>query len=572
MLGYRSLDLVGHVWTLAVAARQLDPTRTDMAAYPVGVDLLPILGGWLDIFVGSGLVRLFELSPAFAYNLVLVGYFGVAGLGGWALARALGASEGAALLAGLLLQLDGFPLWHATGGRVEQVGLGFVALALALVLRLRRGGGPGLSVATGLAGTLVVFVSWEHGFTLALGMLWLCPFLLSGLRSGLPSVGVAPGALRRLGLAALTTLLTAGPWAWLFVRRTAAVRDLHEGQTLVGWAVRESMPLLRWLTIEPVRPSLLVFCSLFLVPWTAPRRDRRLWVGIGGLLIFTLLLSLGPRPALWEEDDLGGQIPGLWSVFQALPVLGWFHTPARLLYGWDLAAVVAAALLVDRLAAALRDRPQLGVGARRALVGALVAALLGGAGLHVWRGQLWLEPGWMVRGAAPLVELGREPGAGAVLDLPPVPAGVSAMSYTADQLVHGRPIPYHMTLAHLTTEPMSGLYGELALIRWSWTLRDGADLSLAPATFAPDLARLYADGFRFIVLHPAEVEEASRREVTRLFLDRLGVPEGNVPRRWIGWRIPAPSAPAILPASNPPSAAQPPLPSADERVPDPPLE
>jgi hypothetical protein len=178
----------------------------------------------------------------------------------------------------------------------------------------------------------------------------------------------------------------------------------------------------------------------------------------------------------------------------------------------------------------------------------------------------------MVRGSAPLVALGQEPGAGAVLDLPPVPAGVSAMSYTADQLVHGRPIPYHMTLAHLTTEPMSGLYGELALIRWSWTLRDGADLSLAPATFAPDLARLYADGFRFIVLHPAEVEEASRREVTRLFLDRLGVPEGNVPRRWIGWRIPAPSAPAILPASNPPSAAQPPLPSADERVPDPPLE
>ena len=58
--GERGMDLVGHLWTVWNATLG-DPTRSDRVAFPVGVDLLPVLGGWLDIL----------MSDSFGLNLNL---------------------------------------------------------------------------------------------------------------------------------------------------------------------------------------------------------------------------------------------------------------------------------------------------------------------------------------------------------------------------------------------------------------------------------------------------------------------------------------------------------------------
>jgi len=51
VFGPRSMDQTGHHWTIWSASRG-PVTRTDLVAWPEGADLLPILGGWLDIFLG----------------------------------------------------------------------------------------------------------------------------------------------------------------------------------------------------------------------------------------------------------------------------------------------------------------------------------------------------------------------------------------------------------------------------------------------------------------------------------------------------------------------------------------
>ena len=133
-LGRATVDKSGHLW-MGWHASQESPFYTELLAFPDGLDLMPVLGGWLDVLLVGVFSRFIALEPA--YNLVLALYFLVAGLAGWALARALDAPRGA-LIAGLLLQLDGFVWMHMDGGRPEQVGLGFVALAAVALLELRR--------------------------------------------------------------------------------------------------------------------------------------------------------------------------------------------------------------------------------------------------------------------------------------------------------------------------------------------------------------------------------------------------------------------------------------------------
>ena len=113
-LGPFSVDLAGHLWN-GWAFGRAGYFHNRMTGWPDGVDLLPAVGGWLDVFAVAALRQIMPLASA--YNLVIGLYVVVAGLGAWVLARALGASRPAALLAGLLLQLDGFVLTHLHGGR-----------------------------------------------------------------------------------------------------------------------------------------------------------------------------------------------------------------------------------------------------------------------------------------------------------------------------------------------------------------------------------------------------------------------------------------------------------------------
>ena len=122
-LGASDIDLLGHIWTIWHATRE-SLTQTHLVGFPSGIDLLPILGGWADIFLASILVPFVGLIPAF--NIVTALYLTVTGIGIHVLCRCFGAGTAGAFLAGTLFQLEPFVLHNLVGGRTEQLGIGFV--------------------------------------------------------------------------------------------------------------------------------------------------------------------------------------------------------------------------------------------------------------------------------------------------------------------------------------------------------------------------------------------------------------------------------------------------------------
>jgi len=518
-LSRRELDSVGHIWTVWNASLG-DPTRTRMAAFPDTVDLLPILGGWLDIFVGGALVRL-GATPVSAFNGALLLYLWLAGAGLYALSRVAGAPIWAALVAGVLAQTDPFLLHHMVGGRSEQMASGLVALALAGAWASWRGGGARLAILCGLAGAGVVYASWEYGFWLALAMAWLAPFAWWS--------GRTQGALRRWGIAATACLVAAGPFALVFLNRASQVRELTEGQTLMDWALPHSVALLGWFGDTEIRSSIWVLAALLLLPWTLPREHRRIGLGVALGLVLTLVLALGPSPGIWDVGDLGLS----WSPYQALqslPVLGWFHTPERLLLGWFLAGPVACALLLARLGK---------LGRLGLATGVLVAAGLVASNLQQAHLDDLLRPQRLHIASDPAYDTLRDhPRAGAVLDLPVVPAGIRALRYTELQLVHQRPIPAHATLAHLTSASDTALKERWTLAAW---LTDEG-LPAGPPddeVLAAELAALDAAGYGFVVIHIQHLPKQHRAAVRSLLKRHMGRPVASIIGRWWCYEIPA---------------------------------
>jgi hypothetical protein len=513
VIGGPNMDLVGHLSTM-LHCSQGQPFRTTMVAWPHGADLLTIVGGWADIFIACPLVE--PLGLGLAYNLVFTLYLVLAGIGAWALARQLGASGPAAVVAGLLLQLDGFVLRNMTDGRLEQGALGLMALAIAGALHCWRRPSWAAAVGAGVAGALTVFASWELALFLAMAMALLSPWILAGER--------APGALGRWALAAAITAALAGPWAWLFYERASAVRDLYEGLQALGDARIASVGLLGWFAgrtaANPATPALLALLAL---PWTVTHGQRRLWLGLAALLLATLLLALGPDPGLWVPGDLAAlRGRGVYAGLQRLPVLGWFHTPDRFLCCWSLLAPVAAARLLDRAAA---WRGWLGPG--------LAALMLGSALGEARFGEYQPHGGYHIPDFAGLERLAALPGEGVVLDLPVRSHRLQVLPYQAMQLTHRRPIPYHMTSPLLTRQGV--LEGEEEpFLRWFEGQVKG--LAVEPLV-AADLAALHARGFRFVALNTPALQARARARATTAMERALGPPQLREGDRWLCWDL-----------------------------------
>lgn len=521
-IGQRTLDTVGHVWTVWNTG-QGHLTRSPLVAWPDGTDLLPILGGWLDIFIAGGLARA-GLPLHLAWNGTLCLFLVVAGLGGQALARAFGASAPAALLAGLLLQLDPFVLSSISGGRSEQAGLGFVALALAGAILVWRRPGWGPVLLAGIFGASTIYVSWEHAFWLAFAMAGALPFFAWTHRR--------PGWLRGMTAAALLCIVTTGPWVALFLHRARQVRADDEGLQTMSWALVHSVPLLGWFVQSETRPSIAVLLAMLALPFVIPRRDRRLWVGVGLGLLLTWILAAGPSPGLWR---VGVEADGFWGPYawmQRIPLLGWFHTPDRLLVGWNLVGVVAAALLFDRVRGLLSARPRLGMA-----LAILIGLGLGGtAWRHVQLRHLLPKGDWEL----PLAAVYRGPATvgveGALLDLPPRAPGPPALQYQLLQMLHERPIPYHMTLPSLTTarEEKILALGTLAAATTGISPPGG---TLDPATIREELQAMEELGYAFLAIHPQQLGRRRAREISRAIVAAVGPPQWEVPGDWLCWQL-----------------------------------
>jgi hypothetical protein len=517
--GHFSVDLAGHLWTSWAVGRD-GLLHTGMIGWPEGYDLLPALGGWLDLWLVALLRQVLPLE--LAYDVVVAGYLVVAGLGGWLLARNVGSSSPAALVAGVLLQLDGFVLQHLAGGRPELVALGFVALFLALAHRAWRGRCPHAPWQAGLAGALLLLVSWELSLLAASVLLVLLPFQLWCSRP--------PGLGKRLRDMALAGGLIAVPWAGLFLMRASQVRGLDEGAFWLRTASHASVGLLGWFGPGTARPGWLVLATLLALPLTLRARHRRLWLGVLLGLAVSLVLALGPHPSLWSSGPGQGAAWGPFALLQGLPVLGWFHWPDRLLAVWGLAVVVAAALVVDAL------------GRRRCWLGVLAACLLvADAGLEAgWAGR-WPTGHYRIPEHAGAAQLGALLDTGAVLDLPPQPNPVNHLHYQLAQIHHGRPIRHHHHLGHLVISDAAAGVDQQPLLAWFHALMHG-QAPRRDAFSGSELQQLRQAGFGYVVLHQHGWPPQRWSRARDLLLESLGEPVIQQGQSWICWRLPGAAA------------------------------
>lgn len=496
-----SVDLAGHLW-MGWHASQEGLTYTELLAAPDGVDLLPVLGGWLDVWL-VGRLHALGAPLELAYNGVAGLYVLVAGLGGVVLARAAGARR-SAVLAGLLLQCDGFVLEHLGAGRPEQVGIGFVALALgAAFLTLRGRLHP---VLCGLAGVPLLFVSWELSLLTVLVLAWMLPF-------------ARPIPWKKLAMAAGTCALLAGPWVLFFLSHAGDVRALDEGDFALETARTASIGLLSWFAPGTVRPAWFALACIPLV------LRGRVGLGVAGGLILNLILALGPGPGLFEPSDASW---GPFAWLQKLPVLGWFHWPDRLLAVWSLAAAVCAALAVEKL-------PKL-------WMAVLAAVVVLSEGLVEQR-ERWPRGIFALQDHPGAQHLSR--GEGIVLDLPIQPEPVNHLRYMLLQMEHGRPIVFNMVLDHLADPRLSERIDADPVLSWFRALMEPEKPDRSEFS-AADFAGLRAQGVRDIVLH-RRGWPPDRWQLASLVLERsLGEPAMRVGPEWTAWSLSA-TAPEGLP-------------------------
>ncbi|HCH62533.1 MAG: hypothetical protein CL927_00135 [Deltaproteobacteria bacterium] len=522
-IGRRTGDLVSHIWAIWNGTLG-DPTRSDRFCWPEGIDLLPIYGGWLHTFVGSAFARA-GLEPTVAHSTVVCLWLAVAGIAGISIARACGARRWSASVGGVLLQLDGFVLYHAMDGRPEHAGLGFTALALAAALALWRSGGPIAIVRTGLIGAIVFVVSWEHALWLALACAWLLPWLRKTPTDG--------RAIRRWSAAAAVCLAVIGPWIVLFLQRALSVRAADEGQATLFFAIDQSIALIPWFTAPGRHPGRGLFLLALALPWLVPRAHRT--IAIGGVigLIGSWVLALGPSPGLWRGGDLWQLDTGQFVLFgpyvwiQKLPIFGWFHSPGRLVMGVSIAVAAGGALLVDRLWSR-----------HRLLAVVLALALPSFAAREAFVAGDWPRPAFDLPPYDGVASLSQHPRRGAVLALPAARQGHQHEQRVVFQLLHQRPITGHIYLPYLAADQTPTLVDPSPFFTWASESQPTHDA--APAFTDADRRRLHEQDIAFVTAYWREMDSTRHRAVHDALVVALGPPVANQPGLWTAYAVEPP--------------------------------
>jgi hypothetical protein len=188
---FGSEDGLQNAWNLWWVDKSLtelhrSPFHTTYLHAPAGTTLL---GHTLNPFNGLLAIPLSRVfSPAATYNAIVVCSFVVCGWTTYALARAVGASRGGALLAGFLFTFCAFHFAHATS-HLQLVALEWVPLCLLCVLRLMTKPTIGRALATAGAVLLVVLCDYYYllycviaGLLLYVLMAWATRDALLGLR------------------------------------------------------------------------------------------------------------------------------------------------------------------------------------------------------------------------------------------------------------------------------------------------------------------------------------------------------------------------------------------------------
>ncbi|MDY6877308.1 MAG: hypothetical protein SWK90_14040 [Chloroflexota bacterium] len=497
----------GNWWTPRALGQGHSPYHTRMLFYPQGVSLYFLSFSWLNTFVWWLLRGL--VGNVAAYNFTVWWSWPLAGFGAYLLAREVADDRRAAFVAGLVYAF--YPYHFAQRNHINLLSVQWIPFALLFLIRAVRRGRVLDGFLTGIFFACAGLSGW-HLLTLSgmLGGLW---FLYAWLTERHEWTGTSWWAL-------LVTLITVGLLAGPFIAPLAweqfvnpAGQDPYlgkEGETqtdLVAYFLpnlyhplwgRLAAPVhQRFLRSKDHAVSLgylpLALVGYGLLQRRASARRGRFW--LWGLLVFWLL-SLGPflraNGVPYPQMPLPYRLVG-WS----LPVRS-LRNPERfnIIVGLCLAMVVG--LAVRDL---LRRRPARQAGLVVVVLSVLVLL------------EYWAWPFPTTRPGVPdfYRQLAVEPGDFAIVDLP-ITNDLSKL-YMYYQTVHGRPT----ITGHVSRSP-EGAYDFIAahgLLRAMWHDRR-PDPTGDPAA---ELAALADIGVRYVVVHPAHLNEKQLEEVLT-YLDR----------------------------------------------------
>ncbi|MFN7145406.1 MAG: hypothetical protein ACK4YP_16655, partial [Myxococcota bacterium] len=496
LLGHPFGEVDNHLWMATFGGRAA-PTRN----LPVGFDLPLMDPVHLLVWVPAGLV-----GPVFAYNAAALVDLALAALGGWVLARELGATRAGALVGMTVTAFSPFLAGMIEFGITEAWPIGWLALHAALLLRFGRTGAVRDALGAGAALGALLLSGWYHAAFA----------LVAEVGLGVWAVARGPRLRTVLGVLAQGALATLPVLPRLEETQAKAaiwaprLSGLTKARVYEDWArdPRFGTDLLNLVTprVEALDASRTVYVGLVALGLALVGATRRR--GLAALAIAAALwvLTLGHWLRVAGEPVPGlGPLPAGWLA-------GTFEA-ARGLSHWYRAAGPATVFLAA--AAALGASRLLGAG-RGAAVGAVALA---GA---VFVDAVALSPvPWprVTYTPDPPPALLALPEPGGLLQLPfdegkGLPDIASRRVYDQWQVFHGRPVTEHY-------EGKDALLYDDALVA-EWQL---ACAGLAPRppwtrTPAEAVARLRDLGVDYVVVHPAHAKPGCVAAVER----RLGEP------------------------------------------------
>lgn len=555
LLGHPEVDVWNHVWGFwwvgqTLLERGVFPVQTDLLVYPQGGRLYFI--DPLNAILSAPLQP--WLGLAAAYNLVLCFELWLAGMGGHAVARAAGASERSAYLAGCLLLFSPFLRCETHNGITEVLNLGWLALALAAMLRAFQRAQLGWSLLAGALSGLAFVACWYYG--LAIGMAG-AGLLLWALLFERPNGWGWGRALLRLGAAGGAAALVAAPFLraflWTLQGQDAIIQRMPD---TTGFLLRHNATdlLSFFMPGDYFKPdhwqeygerflhtTYLGWTALLLAGGAFGKKRSPLALRLGMMGLAFAVLALGPYLFV------GGDFLVVQRHRFALPFATLFHGlglmsithPARLVASTLLCLGALAALGWDRLEPRLgRLGPLLWVGVLGTL---MLELLLLGPGP-------WPLPSASARYAQSSLRLKQERAEGAVLDLPARHYNTMLpCRYLYEQTLHERPVPYRVDVK---AERAPGLLQD-PLGHWLVALaHENPDLPPRhPSPARERLRRLSAEerqarvqrmvvdaGYRAVVVHRELPSPPFGAWPYRALLEPvLGPPEVTSDGQWIFW-------------------------------------
>jgi hypothetical protein len=510
-LGHPENDVWNHVWGYGWIAAELGrgelPVHSEAVAWPRGGSLW-----FIDAFNALWTLPVQALGgPVLAYNVAVFGNLVLAGMGAWALARAVTGSRAGALVAGVAYASAPHLLGQLYNGISETLAVGWLPLAVLALRRLFRSPSPGAGVATGALLGVTALANWYYGLFAGLVVLGLFGRELVR-RVGPPRRRQASVPGGRLvvagGIAALVAgAIVAGPFALFartmnaddalvtrnpaFVWATLVMHNMTDVETFVHpgkfyspdfyAASGERLLVVVYLGFALLLPA---FAALF----TRARRAVEPW-----LLVFVLFLLLALGPFLY----VGGayvQAQGGWIPLPFLALYQWFPMFSRISHAYRFVVGATLALSV-MLAFAVRESPRWGV--RAGVVAALVGLVRIGESF-LFSPAVWPLPVADVTVPAEVAAL-RD---GAVLDLPVSMPVLARSRLLAGQLAHGQPVPFGLN------DPVPTALHENHYTRFLVELERRHVQVLPTALPLLDLAAgalaLRAQGLRWVVVHQAD--------------------------------------------------------------------